>query len=164
MVVQHIAPHFAADFARRLAQNAGLKLSTMRDNEVIEPGCLYIPLDDYHIGIRTTGSELRLKLSQSPPINSHRPSVDHLFLSAARTQKSMFAALLTGMGRDGAEGLLALRQAGAMTCAQNEVSSVVFGMPREAIRLEAAAFIGSPFDIRRQLDQILRLPQAKEAS
>jgi chemotaxis protein methyltransferase CheR len=164
MVVQHIAIPFAADFARRLAQTTGLTLSQMKDNELLEPGHLYIPLEDYHIGVRKLSSELRLKLSQSPPLHSHRPSVDHMFLSAATVQTAIFAALLTGMGRDGAEGLLALRQAGAMTCAQNEGSSVVFGMPREAIRLEAAVFIGSHHEIRHRLDHCLHLPAAKEAS
>jgi chemotaxis methyl-accepting protein methylase len=156
MIVQHIAASFAGDFARRLAASAGLCLSAMRDNERLLPGHLYIPLDDYHVGVRSSGEELRLKISRNPPINSHRPSVDHMFHSAVSMRKRVFAALLTGMGKDGAQGLLALRQAGAITTAQSEASSVVFGMPREAIRLGAAAFVGSPLEIRRKLDQLLK--------
>ena len=151
MIVQHITHGFSRDFAERLASLSGLRLGKMLRGEPILPGHLYMPLGDYHIGLRQSAMDLRLTISEAPLVSGHRPSVDHLFAAAAETNLKIFAALLTGMGRDGAEGLLALRNQGAETLAQNEQSSVVYGMPKEAVRLNAAIYIGDPTEIRRRL-------------
>ena len=147
-VVQHITSNFASDFGLRLAHASGLELGDMLPNEEMIPGKLYIATGDYHIGVRQELGKLRLVISQKDAVSGHRPSVDVLFESAAMTQKRIFAALLTGMGRDGARGLLTLRESGAVTFAQNQETSVVFGMPGEAIRLGAAKHIAGPEEIR----------------
>lgn len=156
VVVQHISKSFCRPFAERLAGCAGLTLAEPGEGAPILPGHLYMAWDDYHIGVQEKGASMVLTVSDSPPVSRHRPSVDHLFFSAAKLQKQrVFAALLTGMGADGAAGLAALDQAGALTCAQDEESCVVFGMPKEAIKLGAAKFIGSPDEIRDVLNKCL---------
>jgi two-component system chemotaxis response regulator CheB len=155
MVVQHITPGLASDFAKRLSRESGLKLGAMTPDEPLLPGHLYIPLGDYHIGVKHLRVTLKLTVSHEAAIRSHWPSVDYLFHAVALTHVEMFAAVMTGMGRDGAEGLLALKQKGAFTCAQTEVTSAIYGMPKEAIKLNAALFIGSPSDIRQRLDEEL---------
>lgn len=155
LVVQHISPMFAPDFAKRLADVSGLRLGRMQAGEELQRGCIYVALGDYHVGVRRVGNILRLQISDDPPLNRHRPSVDYLFFSLAKARLRTFAALLTGMGRDGAEGLLALRKIGAITWAQDESSSAVFGMPKEAIMLDAAMHIGTPSQIREHINQII---------
>jgi chemotaxis methyl-accepting protein methylase/ActR/RegA family two-component response regulator len=155
-VVQHIAPNFGAEYGQRLAASCRLPLAAMTDGEPIMPGRLYISLGDYHIGIRKDQNVLRLVIDTGEKVHGQRPSVDTLFLTAAKTGVPAFAAIMTGMGRDGAKGLLALREAGAQTCAQNEATSRVFGMPKEAIRLNAASSVGSPEEIRMWLNEAVR--------
>jgi two-component system chemotaxis response regulator CheB len=159
MIVQHITSGFASDFATRLASSTGLRLSQMKNDEKLQHGTMYIALGDYHIGVKQFGSDLRLKISQDVPINSHRPSVDFLFGSASFARRKVFAALLTGMGKDGATGLLQLKDKGAYTSAQSEESCVVFGMPKEAIKLNAAGFVGDPNQIRERLNHLLSFNQ-----
>lgn len=116
--------------------------------------------DDYHIGIKLRAGTLMLETNVAPPQHSVRPAVDHLFLSAAllRTAPHTVAVLLTGMGKDGARGLLQLKKAGAMTLTQDEASSVVYGMPAEAMTLGASSYSGSPEQIRQQINKALSLP------
>ncbi len=155
-VVQHIAPVFASEFAERLSKSSGLPLGRMEHDSLIEKGHLYAALGDYHIGVKNVGGQLRLIVSNTPPISSHRPSVNFLFDSAALCRRQIFAGLLTGMGRDGAEGLLKLRQSGAETFAQNEATCAVYGMPKEAVKLNAAVYICSPEEIRKHLDRRIK--------
>lgn len=157
LVVQHIAPNFAEDFAKRLSLASGLPLGEMKHNSIIEQGKIYVPCGDYHLGVARSGANLRLIIDTQDPINSHRPSVDFLFNTAANSRVNMFAALMTGMGRDGAQGLHLLSRVGAETCAQDEKTSTVFGMPREAIRLGATSFVGTPDEIRELLNSRLEL-------
>ncbi len=154
MVVQHIEREFSLDFAKRLAQKSGLNLAKMIDGERIIPGHLYIATGDYHIGVRQIDQEMYLVLNHGPKIHSSRPSVDFLFRSIKKIEQQVFAALLTGMGRDGAEGLGELRKLGAKTYAQDEESCVVFGMPKEAIRIGAAEHILSIQKIRENLIKV----------
>ncbi|MBX7144663.1 MAG: response regulator [Oligoflexia bacterium] len=157
LVVQHISPSFCKPFAERLAHTSGLLLGSSIDGAVLQPGSIYLAHSDYHIGVKQRGKDLVLITADSPPVNRHRPSVDFLFQSAANLSKcKVFAAILTGMGADGARGLLELSKRGAMTLAQNEDSCVVFGMPREAIRMGAAQFVGDTGEIRRQMDAAIR--------
>ncbi len=164
LVVQHISPNFAQDFAKRLAQSSGLTLGQIRNGERLVPGQLYMALHDYHIRIVRQDGSLRLDLNFGAHRNNHRPSVDVLFESALGGRTKIVACLLTGMGSDGAIGLQKLRQQGALTLVQDEASSVVFGMPREAIRLDAADFVGNPEEIRCQLNEILGQKPIKSVS
>lgn len=157
LVVQHIAPSFAKPFAERLAAASGLQLGTPLSGNEVKPGHLYMAWDDYHIGLRLRGGILQLETSIAPPQHSVRPAVDFLFESATRLQalSHTVGVLLTGMGRDGAEGLLHLKNAGAMTFTQDAASSVVYGMPGQAAALGASSFSGSPEQIRQQINLTL---------
>ena len=155
IVVQHIVPDFAADFAARLAEKSGLTLGKIQDGEILKPNHLYMALNDYHIMVRKSGGVLRLGISHADPIASHRPSVDFLFNSLAQHQVRTMAALLTGMGRDGADGMAKIHSQGGFTIAQDESSSTVFGMPGEAIKLGAVDFVGNPRQIQLKLHAII---------
>ena len=135
LIVQHIRPGFAEGLVRRLNQLVNPHVISAKDNEVIEHGNVYVAAaHDRHLGL-TLRSGLRLRLLAEAPVSGHRPSVDVLFHQAAEQAKRIriSAALLTGMGADGADGMAMLRAAGAYTIAQDENSSVVWGMPRVAI-------------------------------
>lgn len=156
LVVQHIPPEFAAAFAKKLATVSQIKLSSMEPNVALEKNHLYMATGDYHIGVKKTGSVLRLELSQTPPMASHRPAVDFLFNTVAKIKGiHVLAALLTGMGKDGAMGMKRLKDQGALTLAQDEESSTVFGMPKEAIRLKAVDYKGNLSQIRLVLNDAL---------
>lgn len=149
LVVQHIAHQFARAFYERLGQASGLKAVEPVDKMVLQRNHLYMSTGDYHIGIAQEGDQYILRFGSAMTYGVHRPSVDHLFKSACRIKGNVTAAILTGMGKDGARGLLELHRKGAFTYAQNEASCTVFGMPKEAIELGAARAIGNPDFIRR---------------
>jgi chemotaxis protein methyltransferase CheR len=153
IVVQHISSSFAVSFAERLAQCSGLTLGDPRDGLPLQKNHLYMALGDYHIAIVRRSISYYLQTVHSPPIHSVRPAVDILFQTAAKSMSghSVMGIILTGMGKDGAVGLKELHDKGAMTFAQDEASCTVFGMPREAIMLGAAKFVGDPAAIRKQL-------------
>jgi two-component system chemotaxis response regulator CheB len=133
LITQHMPPRFTAAFAERLNRECPMVVSQARHDEVIEPGHVYIAPGSHHLELHRSGSRNICRLSDSPPIGGHRPSVDVLFRSVARVAgKSTIAVILTGMGKDGAEGLLELRRAGATTLGQNEETSLIYGMPRVA--------------------------------
>lgn len=165
MIVQHIALSFAHAFAERLAQVSGLKLAAPIPGAQLAPGHLYMALGDYHIGMKWRAGLCFLSTSNAPPVHSVRPAVDILFHSATGVAKSktVCAIILTGMGKDGGSGLAALRAAGATTYVQDEASSAVFGMPREAIALGAAEFVGNPDAIKARLFASLRNKVQKTA-
>jgi two-component system chemotaxis response regulator CheB len=121
---------------------------------VLRAGTIYLALGSHHIGIRKGLSGPILFLDDSPPVSDHRPSVDYLFNSAAKYLSGVriFAVLLTGMGRDGAQGLKNLLDHGAFTAVQDQDSCVVYGMPKEAVRLGAAVLVGPVQEIRGWLE------------
>jgi two-component system chemotaxis response regulator CheB len=146
LIVQHMPPIFTKAFADRLDKVCPMRVTESAGNELIEPGVVYIAPGDRHMVIERHGLRLRTALRDGPPVHYQRPAVDVLFHSAARLQGvPMVAAILTGMGQDGADGLLALRNAGAETLAEDEQSCVVFGMPKEAIARGAAAHVVTLF-------------------
>ncbi len=151
LVVQHIAQQFAPAFYERLANISRLKMVKPADHMLLEPGHLYMSDGDYHIGVGEQGGVFRLRIGTSMTYGVHRPSVDYLFKSACRVQGNITAVLLTGMGKDGARGLLELYKKGALTFCQDEASCVVFGMPKEAIQLGAARVVGNLQEIRKGL-------------
>lgn len=156
VIVQHMPELYTASFARRLDASGALRVAEARQNQAIRPGCAYVAPGHSHVSIRRDGSGYAMQLARGEPVNRHRPSVDVLFESAARCGAAgLIGVLLTGMGRDGAAGLLALRRAGAWTIAQDEASSVVFGMPRAAIELGAVHEVVPIQDMARHIVQRL---------
>ncbi len=135
-IVQHMPPKFTAAFAERLDQDLALAVHEAEEGMVLSAGTVVIAPGGRHLGIERRGGTYVAHLSDAPPVNRHRPSVDVLFDSVAQAAgRAGIGAILTGMGSDGARGLAAMRSAGAATFAQDEASSVVFGMPREAVAL-----------------------------
>lgn len=138
LIVQHMPRAFTGAFARRLDQICAIEVSEAADGAEVLPGRALIAPGNRHMLLVRDGGRLAVRLSDEPPVNHHRPSVDILFSSvAAVAGAAAVGVLLTGMGADGAAGLLAMRRAGARTLAQDEASSVVYGMPREALALGA---------------------------
>lgn len=139
VLTQHIPASFSRPFTERLNKHSAMLVREARDGEMILPGHAYLPPGDHHLRVVRDGARWRCKLDPGPPVNRHRPAVDVLFRSVAQNAGSnAVAAILTGMGDDGARGLLELRHAGAATLAQDEATSVVWGMPGAAVRLGAA--------------------------
>jgi two-component system, chemotaxis family, protein-glutamate methylesterase/glutaminase len=160
VIVQHMGLEFLRPFAETVANGAHLKLGDVVDGAELKRGCVYLATGDFHIGIGTKSARdhtLVLKIDNSSSMNGHRPSVDFLFHSAAKLPSSIAAFILTGMGRDGAKGLLALREQGAMTFAQDQSSCVVFGMPKEAINLGAAQYVGNLDEMKLKLEHIISI-------
>lgn len=139
LIVQHMPEFFTSMFARRLDQSCRLKVKEGENDEPARMGCAYVAPGHSHIELVKVAGQYRVRLSQRALVNRHRPSVDVLFWSAASSAADhALGVILTGMGQDGAAGLLALRDAGAHTIAQDEKSSVIFGMPRTAIEMGGA--------------------------
>lgn len=160
LIVQHMPESFTASFARRLDGLCQPTVIEAKGNEAVESGKVYIAPGHSHLLIKRSGSGYVTELSTAPPVNRHRPSVDVLFDSAAQeVGKRAIGVILTGMGKDGAQGLLRMRTAGARTFGQDEASCVVYGMPREAF-LVGAVEEQSPLDdiSRRVLAALQAIP------
>ena len=155
-VVQHIPAYFSKAFADRLNQLCAMEVREAKQGDVLQAGLALVAPGGYHMILRWNSVHYTVDLSQGPQIHHQRPAVDILFDSAVKCGAGphAVAAVLTGMGADGAAGLLRLRQSGASTIAQNEETSVVFGMPREAIRLGGAQHVLPLEHIGRRLEQL----------
>lgn len=139
VVVQHMPEKFTELFAQRLNQLCAIEVLEAQDGQRVIAGRALIAPGGRHLTVRRSGAHYLVEVRDGPPVNRHRPSVDVLFRSVARyAGRNAMGVIMTGMGDDGARGLRELFDAGAATVAQDEASSVVFGMPREAIRLGAA--------------------------
>jgi two-component system, chemotaxis family, protein-glutamate methylesterase/glutaminase len=134
LVTQHMPERFTAAFASRLNRECPMAVCEAADRQRIEPGCVYIaPGGAHHLELAREGTAFVCRLTDAEPMSGHRPSVDVLFRSGARVAGSqLIGVILTGMGKDGAEGLLELRKAGARTLGQDEATSLIYGMPRVA--------------------------------
>jgi two-component system, chemotaxis family, protein-glutamate methylesterase/glutaminase len=144
VVAQHIPPVFSRAFANRLNDLCAIHVKEAEDNDVLAPGVALVAPGDFHMLLRRSAGKYTVEVKSGPRVCYQRPSVDVLFFSAAEAAGlDATGVLLTGMGSDGAQGLLKMRQAGAWTIAQDEASCVVFGMPREAVALGAAAQVAS---------------------
>ena len=142
VITQHIPPVFSKAFANRLNEICAIEVKEAEDGDVLRPGLALIAPGDYHMLLRNTGGRYTVTVKTGPRVCYQRPSVDVLFCSVAEAAgKLAVGVLLTGMGSDGAQGLLKMRQSGARTIAQDEASCVVYGMPREAAELGAAGQI-----------------------
>lgn len=139
VITQHIPALFSGPFAARMDRSSAMKVCEASDGQQIVPGHVYIAPGDRHLEVARSGARYVTKLTDAPPENRHRPSVDVLFKSVARfAGANAVACILTGMGDDGARGLLEMRKAGAHTLVQDEASSVVWGMPGAAFKMGAA--------------------------
>lgn len=142
VISQHIPAAFSGPFAQRLDRASAMSVSEAQDGQYILPGHAYVAPGDRHLIVERDGTRYRCRLSDGPPVNRHRPSVDVMFRSVAqKVGPNAVGALLTGMGDDGARGLKEMQESGARTVAQDEASSVVWGMPGSAVRLGAADVI-----------------------
>jgi two-component system chemotaxis response regulator CheB len=147
LITQHMPPGFTRSFAARLDSLCRISVSEARDGERALPGHAYIAPGDRHLRLARSGSNYVLAVEDGPPVNRHRPSVEVLFQSVARSAgPNAIGVMLTGMGKDGACAMLEMHDAGSFNIAQDEASCVVFGMPREAIAAGA-------------VDEVLPLPQ-----
>lgn len=139
MVILHMPAGFTASYAQSLNASCPLKVKEAADGEPLQAGCVYIAPGDKHLLLGKGPGGFYLRLDTGVPVNRHRPSVDKTFFSVARyASPHSLGVLLTGMGEDGARGLKELQDRGSPTIAQDEQSSIVFGMPRQAIALGAA--------------------------
>jgi two-component system chemotaxis response regulator CheB len=139
LVVQHMPAGFTRSFAGRLDSLCRVRVKEAQDGDRLLAGHVLLAPGDFHMEVVRSGAQFKIRVYQAEPVNRHRPSVDVLFESCAQAAgPNAVGVIMTGMGADGARGLLAMRQAGAHTLAQDENTCVVFGMPREAIALGAA--------------------------
>jgi two-component system chemotaxis response regulator CheB len=144
VIVQHMPETFTAAFAQRLNGLCRMEVREAKNNDTISPGVALIAPGNQHMVLRRSGARYSVVLKGGPQVHHQRPSVDVLFHSVAKQAgRNAVGVILTGMGADGAQGLLAMRRTGARTVAQDEKSCVVFGMPKEAIRLQAAEHVTS---------------------
>lgn len=153
LITQHMPPGFTRSFAERLNKLCQITVKEAEDGERVLPGHAYIAPGDRHLELSRSGANYQVKLNDGPPVNRHRPSVDVLFRSVAQfAGRNAVGVILTGMGNDGAAGMLEMHRAGAYTLAQNEASCVVFGMPREAI---ATGGVNEVVDLDRMSQRML---------
>lgn len=160
LIVQHITTGFIDGLARWLSLDSPIPVQMAVTGEVLRPGRAYLAPDEVHLRVAANGT---LALDRDAAVNGHRPAVSCLFRSVAeRCGASAVGILLTGMGKDGAAELKLMRDAGAITIAQDEASSVVYGMPGEAIRREAATHVMSPDEIAAALPALVAGPRRSE--
>jgi two-component system chemotaxis response regulator CheB len=157
VIVQHMPAGFTHQFAMRLDRECPVSVKEAEDGDKVEPGKVLIAPGNMHMYLRKSAGQYFVSVKHGDPVNRHMPSVDELFFSVAKIAgKKALGVLMTGMGKDGAKGLLEMKKNGARTIAQDEKSSVVFGMPREAIHIGGADFVDSLSDITPRLVKILK--------
>jgi two-component system chemotaxis response regulator CheB len=148
LVVQHMPAQFTTSFAQRLDSLCDVRVKEAQDGDSVVNGQVLIAPGNYHMLLRRSGARYFVQVKQGPLVHHQRPSVDVLFKSVADyAGANALGIILTGMGADGADGLLRMKQAGARTIAQDEKSCVVFGMPREAIKIGAVERIVDIADV-----------------
>lgn len=157
LLVQHMPEMFTASFAKRLDGLCRLRVKEAEHGERVMPGTAYLAPGHSHLSVRRSGGGYVCELANSEPVNRHRPAVDVLFHSAAsQVGANGIGVILTGMGKDGAQGLLAMHKAGAWTIGQDQDSCVVYGMPREAASVGALDEVVSLKDVGQRVLARLR--------
>lgn len=152
VIVQHMPEHFTLAFAKRINQFCDIEVKEAEEGDVLRPGLALIAPGGKHMALNKKGSRLQVIITQQEPVNSHKPSVDILFQSVAALQpRDTVGVILTGMGKDGAKGLLAMRQSGAMTIAQLGDDCAVNGMPKAAMAINAVDLELSAVEITASL-------------
>ena len=157
LIAQHMPRGFTRTFAQRLDTQCRIRVKEADDGETLAHGSAYIAPGDWHLLVERRQGRLAIRLSDGPPVNRHRPSVDPLFRTAAQTAGSKcIGVMLSGMGADGAQAMLELRQKGAHNIAQDEASCVVFGMPKQAIAAGAVHDVLPLSEISARLVELSR--------
>lgn len=148
VITQHMPAGFTASFAQRLDQHCAVTVREARDGEIITPGLALIAPGNFHLLVQRNGAQWIARVKEGPLVHHQRPAVDVMFQSVAKAAgRNAIGVILTGMGEDGARGLVTMREAGAWTIAQNEQTSVVFGMPRAAIEMGGACEVCALQDV-----------------
>lgn len=161
VIVQHMPEHFTRSFAERLNQTCAIEVKEAENGDSVTPGKALLAPGNYHMLLRRSGANYYVEVKSGPLVNRHRPAVDVLFRSVARfAGRNAVGAILTGMGDDGAKGMREMKQAGAITIAQDESSCVVFGMPKEAIALGCVDHV-VPLD--RVAERIVRAAEVEDS-
>lgn len=161
VITQHMPPGFTKRFAERLNDISPHRVVEAQHGDQLRAGCVYIAPGGHHMIVERNGIELRVGLTDTAPVHFQRPAVDVLFKSvAALRSQPAIGVVLTGMGQDGADGLLAMRQAGATTFAEDEQSCVVFGMPKEAIARGGVTDVVTLWQMPQALVAALERPAA----
>jgi two-component system, chemotaxis family, protein-glutamate methylesterase/glutaminase len=156
VIVQHMPEKFTTAFARRLDDICRIEVKEAVDGDPVVPGRALVAPGNRHMVLSRSGAQYRVRIKDGPPVHYQRPSVNVLFQSMAKhAGKNGLGVILTGMGGDGATGLLAMREGGAVTLAQDENTCVVYGMPREAVKLGAAEKVLPLPDIAGEVIRIL---------
>jgi two-component system chemotaxis response regulator CheB len=162
VITQHIPPVFSLAFAKRLDQLCALEVKEAVDGDEVVPGRVLIAPGNFHMLLRRAGGGYRVEVRGGPQVCYQRPSVDVMFASVADVAgEHAVGVLLTGMGADGAQGMLKMKQAGAFTIAQDEASSVVYGMPREAFRLGAVDRVLALSDIAAAIETAVHAAECR---
>ena len=153
LITQHMPPRFTTAFAERLNRECPMAVSEAKHDELLQPNHVYIAPGSHHLELVRGGGHYRTSLNEGPTVSGHRPSVDVLFQSVARVAgKAAVGVILTGMGKDGANGLFDMRSAGAITLGQDKASSLIYGMPRAAFERGA---VMHQFPLSQMADAIL---------
>jgi len=162
LIVQHMPEKFTNAFARRLNSICAVEVKEAEDGDVVRPGLVLIAPGNRHMTLHRAGSRYTVNVIDGPHVSRHRPSVDVMFRSASQAAgRNAMGVLLTGMGDDGARGLLEMRQAGSHTVAQDEDTSVVFGMPKEAIQRGAAVKVLALGKVANEINTYARMAGSK---
>lgn len=160
VIVQHMPEKFTADFARRLNSLCQIEVREARHLDRVHDGLALLAPGGLHMQLKRSGAHYQVEVLDGPPVNRHKPAVDVLFRSVARQAgPNSLGIIMTGMGDDGARGLLAMRENGAHTVAQDEASCVIFGMPREAIRMGAAQQVEPLSHVPKLIQQFASSPR-----
>ncbi len=156
VIVQHMPPRFTTTFANRLNELCQIEVREAKDGDAVLPGTALIAPGNFHMLLKRVGGTYYAEVKTGPLVFHQRPAVDVLFMSVAKfAGANALGVIMTGMGRDGAAGLLEMKKAGAFTIAQDESSCVVFGMPKEAIKLGGVDKVTSLQEIPRTLMNFL---------
>ena len=165
VIAQHIPAAFSKPFAERMDRSSPMSVCQAQDGQYLLPGHVYIAPGDHHLMVERDGARYRCRLNDGPHVNRHRPSVDVLFRSMAQNVgPNALGVILTGMGDDGARGLKEMLDAGAGTIAQDEASSVVWGMPGAAVKLGGAQQVLSLHRIPAELLRLVAQPHGERAT
>jgi two-component system chemotaxis response regulator CheB len=151
VIVQHMPEHFTTSFAQRLNEICPMEVREAQNNDRVVPGVALIAPGNHHMVLTRNGGTYLTRIKDGPRVHYQRPSVDVLFQSVAKSAaRNVVGVMLTGMGADGAKGMLAMKNSGAYTLAQDEATCVVYGMPKEAVKLGA-------------VDKVVPLPDIPQA-
>lgn len=163
VIAQHIPKEFSRSFADRMNLMSAMTVHEAEHGQAIEHGHVYIAPGSHHLEVRSRPSgEYYCALTLDPPVNRHRPSVEVLFDSVTeRVKLKTIGVMLTGMGKDGAQGMLRLSESGAMTIAQDEKTSVIWGMPGEAVKIGAADYVLPLADVAAKIGELSKMKSIK---